>query len=338
MRALDKRLDEREGEAIARLRVGLTAVLASSGEPESLAYLRDVYANQPDRRSPVAMSLTQFPAGENWPVLVDSLRSVEGIATPEVLAALTRVGMRPKESEAYRNVILIGLKQTTSAGEPAVKLLEHWTGQATPTNSDGAAGTTQEKLAAWQAWYAEQYPDGLPAELPQDSEQNKWSYEELAAYLDGPEAKGASPQSGAQLFTTAQCIKCHRFNGTGESAGPDLTTLSQRFQRKEVLESIVFPSHVVSDQYASQLVIANGRAYTGIVAKLPDGSVTVLQSDGGKTTLAAEDIESIEPSKASSMPEGLLNPLTLEQVADLFAFLMEGSNATMAGRVTAPQR
>ena len=174
--------------------------------------------------------------------------------------------------------------------------------------------------------------------MPKESEQNKWSFEELAAYLEGAEGKAGNPQSGAHLFTSAQCIKCHRFNGTGESQGPDLTSVSQRFQRKEILESIVFPSHVVSDQYASQMVMANGRVYTGIVAKQPDGSLTVLQTDGGKVTLAADEIEEIEPSKASAMPDGLLNPLTLEQVADLFAFLMEGSNATMAGRVTAPQR
>ena len=62
----------------------------------------------------------------------------------------------------------------------------------------------------------------------------------------------------------------------------------------------------MSDQYASQIVMANGKTYTGIVAKQPDGSMTVLQSDGGKATLAADDIEEIEPSKASAMPEGLL--------------------------------
>ena len=343
MRALDGRLDGREGEAIARLRVGLTAVLGASGEPESLAYLRDVYQNNPDRRSPVAMSLTQFPTGENWNVLVDSLRTIDGISTPEVLSALARVRQAPKMADPYRNVILLGLKQTPSAGDLAVKLLEHWTGQSTPAGSTGSASTTsasttEEKLAAWQAWYAEKFPDALAAELPKDSEQNKWSFEELSAYLEGTEGKAGNPQSGAQLFTTAQCIKCHRFNGTGESAGPDLTTLGQRFQRKEVLESVVFPSHVVSDQYASQLVLANGRAYTGIVTRQPDGGLTVLQSDGGKVMLAAGEIEEIEPSKTSTMPDGLLNPLTLEQVADLFAFLMEGSNTSMAGRVAAPQR
>jgi putative heme-binding domain-containing protein len=334
MRALDERLTGLEGESIARLRVGLTAVLGASGEPESLAYLRDVYSHQPERRSPVAMSLTQHPAGENWDVLVDSLRTIDGIATPEVLTALTRVDRRPDIPEPYRHVILQGLRQTPSAGDLAVKLLEHWTGQATPAE----AQTTADRLAAWQAWYAQQYPDALAAELPKDSADNKWSFEELAAFLEGDEAKAGNPSSGAHLFTTAQCIKCHRFNGTGESAGPDLTTLSQRFQRKEVLESIVFPSHVVSDQYASQMVSANGRTYTGIVARLADGSVMVLQSDGGKVTLAAAEIEEIEPSRESTMPEGLLNVLTLEQVADLFAFLMDGGNTSIAIRPPAAQR
>jgi hypothetical protein len=55
-------------------------------------------------------------------------------------------------------------------------------------------------------------------------------------------------------------------------------------------------------------------------------------------TLAAAEIEEIEPSKQSAMPEGLLNSLTLEQVADLFAFLMDGGNANMAIRPPATQR
>jgi putative heme-binding domain-containing protein len=333
MRKLDRRIKGKEGESFTRLRVGLTAVLGASGEPESLAYLRDAYANEPERRSPIAMSLTMHPGGDNWGVLVDSLRSVDGIATPEVLSALAKVPQAPREAEPYRNVIMLGLKQTPSAGELAVRLLEHWSGEAIPAGSNAA-----EQLAAWQAWYAQKFPDALAAELPQDSEQNKWSFEELAAYLESAEGKAGNAQSGAQLFSTAQCIKCHRYNGNGESQGPDLTAVSQRFQRKEILESIVFPSHVVSDQYASQTVVANGRAYTGIVARQADGSLTVLMSDGGKVTLAEDEIEEIAPSKTSAMPDGLLNTLTLEQVADLFAYLMEGSNATMAGRVTAPQR
>ncbi len=91
IRALDQRLEGMPGEPIARLRVGIVAVLGRSGEEESLAYLRDVYLHDPQRRAPVAMSLTQHPNGENWPILVDSLRTVEGEPAKEVLTALAKV-------------------------------------------------------------------------------------------------------------------------------------------------------------------------------------------------------------------------------------------------------
>jgi putative heme-binding domain-containing protein len=230
-------------------------------------------------------------------------------------------------------VILTGLKMPTTAGDPALRLLEFWTGQR--RNADAKDPALQ--LASWQAWYAEQFPDASPAELPQESQHNKWSYDELLAYLDSPDGKAGSAHRGTQIFTAAQCINCHRFNGAGQTIGPDLTAVSQRFQRREVLESIVYPSHVVSDQYASHSVTANGRTFVGIIAREPDGGLTVVQADGGKVRLAADDIEDIEPSKLSTMPEGLLNTLTLEQVADLFALLMEGgtTNPNVAGRPAA---
>ena len=132
-------------------------------------------------------------------------------------------------------------------------------------------------------------------------------------------------------------MKCHRYGGRGESLGPDLTTVANRFQPKEILESIVYPSQVVSDQYASQIVVANGRTYTGIAGRNPDGSVSVLQADGQKMQLAADEIDEVRPSKVSSMPEGLMNPLTLEQVADLFAYLMNSQQTEVANRPTAHQ-
>jgi putative heme-binding domain-containing protein len=126
--------------------------------------------------------------------------------------------------------------------------------------------------------------------------------------------------------------------GRGESLGPDLTTVANRFQPKEILESIVYPSQVVSDQYASQIIVANGKTYSGVAARNPDGSVTVLQSNGQKAQILAADIEEMRASKQSSMPEGLMNPLSLEQVADLFTFLLNSGQADVAGRTPDPRR
>ncbi|HJQ78532.1 MAG TPA: HEAT repeat domain-containing protein, partial [Lacipirellulaceae bacterium] len=334
IRALDQRLEGVPGEPIARLRVGIVAVLGSSGEEQSLAYLRGVYLHNPQHRAPVAMSLTQHPDGENWPILVDSLRTVEGEAAKEVLTALTKVSRRPETSEPYRNAILLGLRMQNGGGELAANLLKHWWPE-TPYRP-GTALTAQ--LAAWQKWYAQTFPNELPAELPKEAQPNRWSYEELASYLESAEGQSGSPSRGAQAFTTAQCIKCHRFNGRGEGIGPDLTTVAQRFQRKEILESIVYPNQVVSDQYASQIVIAGGKTYTGIAARSANGDMTVLQSDATKVQLAAADIEDVQTSKTSSMPEGLLNTLTLEQVADLFAFMMNSPEPGVAARGPAASR
>ncbi len=60
--------------------------------------------------------------------------------------------------------------------------------------------------------------------------------------------------------------------------GPDLTAVAKRFTRKEVLESVLFPSHVISDQYAARRVLtATGHVHNG----LGDGArVTVADHQG----------------------------------------------------------
>src|SRR5205814_2561547 len=116
------------------------------------------------------------------------------------------------------------------------------------------------------------------------------------------DGKSGNPTRGAQAFADAQCINCYRSGGRGEAIGPDLTTVAQRFTRKEILESIVYPNQVVSDQYASKSVVSGGKTYTGIVARNPDGSITVLQSDLQKVHIAKEDIEEVRDTKTSAMP------------------------------------
>jgi putative heme-binding domain-containing protein len=333
IRALDGRLEGRPGEPVARLRVGIVAVLGRSGEAESFAHLRRAYLEDPQRRAPVAMSLTQHPDGDNWEILVDSLRTIDGQPAQEVVKALTTVRRRPETSEPYRNAILLALR-LDSAGEPAVRLVEHWTGKSMA----GPKAPLDRRIHACQAWYIGTFPNELPAELPKESQPNKWSFDELAAFLESPEGKLGSAARGATVFREAQCSNCHRFSGQGEGIGPDLTTVAQRFQRKEILESIVYPAQVVSDQYASQIVIADGQTYTGIAARQPDGSMIVLQADGQKVLLAASTIEDVQSSKLSAMPEGLMNRLTLEQVADLFAFLMKAPEPNVATREAAATR
>jgi putative heme-binding domain-containing protein len=152
--------------------------------------------------------------------------------------------------------------------------------------------------------------------------------EELLEYLTSVEGSQGDVSHGARVFEKALCSNCHLFAGRGEGLGPDLTTVGQRFQKKEILESVLFPSHVVSDQYSSSTVVTSqGKTYTGIV--VPRGSTTiVLLSTGEKVNVATEELAQIVPSKASTMPEGLFDNLTREEIGDLFAFLLQSQVET----------
>ena len=66
--------------------------------------------------------------------------------------------------------------------------------------------------------------------------------------------------------------------------------------------------------------------------------MTVLQSDGQKVELAAADIEDVQPSKLRRCRKGLANRLSLEQIADLFAYLMKSPEPNVAGRNPAKVR
>ena len=75
---------------------------------------------------------------------------------------------------------------------------------------------------------------------------------------------------------------------------------------------------------------SGGRTYVGLVVPRGESGVTVLQSDGQKVEIEQIEIESIQPSQVSAMPTGLLNKLTLQQVADLFAYLEQGEHTALA--------
>jgi putative heme-binding domain-containing protein len=324
---LDSQLDPAE-ESSQRLKVGIVAVLSRSGDAKSLEYLRKVWEEDPERRQATAMGLSLHPTEENWPYLVRSLPVLEGNGAPLVLQQLASVEQAPDEPAPYRQVILIGFKLKEKGADQAVKLLEHWTGEQL-----AADGDWQAKLTAWQEWYAETYPDALPAVPPTENAQAKWSYDQIVEFLIKAENVTGDAPRGAVVFAKAECAKCHRCGPLGDSMGPDLTAVGKRFTKREILESIYFPSHVISDQYASKTIVTkNGLTYSGLLAAGAEKELMVLQANGEKVALDGDDVEEITASKLSAMPENLLNPLTQEEIVDLFAFLLNPQTGEVAAQ------
>jgi putative heme-binding domain-containing protein len=317
---LDRQLAGAQNEAASRLGTGIVAVLGRSQDPEAMSYLREVFEQQPERRQDAAMGLAQDPRAENWTLLVRALPVLEGPAAQEVLTKLATVDQRPERPEDLRQAILAGLRLKEAGGKQAVALLEKWTGEQLSRPED----TWEVALATWQSWFVAKYPDQPAPNLPQAAEGTKWSLEQILDHLNSEAARSAVPQRGSLVYEKAQCAKCHKFGGRGEAIGPDLSGIARRFQKREILESVLFPSHVISDQYASKTVVTtDGLTLTGIVGASGPNAVVVHQANGEHVVVPNENIEQIVPSNKSSMPEGLFDALTLEDIADLFAYLSQ---------------
>ena len=153
----------------------------------------------------------------------------------------------------------------------------------------------------------------------------EWKMDEAAALLANG-LKGRDFDRGRSLFGAANCFSCHRFANEGGAVGPDLTGLSGRFSSRDILESVLEPSKVVSDQYAAiQIVTTEGKVVIGRIVNLAGDNVQVNTNMADPNAIEAIDRKSIEemgPAKTSMMPTGLLNTLNDEELLDLMAYLL----------------
>ena len=131
---------------------------------------------------------------------------------------------------------------------------------------------------------------------------------------------------GRTPFGAANCFACHRFNGEGGANGPDLTGIAGRFSNRDLLETIVDPSKVVSDQYAAVVIqTVDGQQITGRIINLSGESMhinTDMLNPNAIRNVNRKQIESMRVSKVSMMPEGLYDKLGPAELADLLAFVL----------------
>ena len=130
---------------------------------------------------------------------------------------------------------------------------------------------------------------------------------------------------GAELYRRGTCLDCHRIAGEGGSDGPDLTHAGARFSGADLLETILRPNETIPDQYRdTEVWTRGGRLIVGTVVEESDGELTIRTrgQEARLETVAKEEIELRRPTPLSRMPEGLLNTFELEEILDLFAYVL----------------
>ena len=141
--------------------------------------------------------------------------------------------------------------------------------------------------------------------------------------------EGGDPVKGREIFLThaaGQCSKCHKIDGDGGIAGPELTGIGSKHDSRYFLEALVSPSAIVAPGYGITLVsMKNGESLGGtllsendkeIVLKIPDPTDPAKQIE---RHIPLRDVANRQPPVSAMPPMGYL--LKKSEIRDLVAFL-----------------
>jgi putative heme-binding domain-containing protein len=156
-----------------------------------------------------------------------------------------------------------------------------------------------------------------------------WTVDEVVA-LTSNGLSGRDFANGQAMYQSIMCAICHRFNGEGGSIGPDLTGSGNRYTMRDLVENIIDPSKVISDQYDShEITKKDGSSILGRISVEENGKVFVMANPfapSDQIVINEADIAKKETRKISMMPPGLINSLNQDELLNLLAYLMSGGN------------
>jgi len=157
----------------------------------------------------------------------------------------------------------------------------------------------------------------------------QWKLEELSKAAK-TQLKLRSYERGRKMFAAGGCFACHRFANAGGMTGPDLTSAGGRYSAHDLLEQIINPSKEINEQFVPVVVkMKNGTVVTGVVVNMNGDRVSVntdMFDPNQQINVNRPQIASIEPSKVSPMPPGLLNLMREDEVMDLLAYILSGGD------------
>lgn len=152
----------------------------------------------------------------------------------------------------------------------------------------------------------------------------------LKKFLGALELTG-NARRGRQVFRERSCFNCHRLGGEGVFVGADLFTIKD-MSRRELLNNILSPNLFFMPNF--QVFVTedeDGELVEGLLAGSNSVTVTLRRALGAETVLHRKSMKRLKGINVSLMPEGLLEGLSDQQVADLLEFIQSSKGDEGAG-------
>jgi putative membrane-bound dehydrogenase-like protein len=137
------------------------------------------------------------------------------------------------------------------------------------------------------------------------------------------ESGDAERGRAAFLAGTGACLTCHRVGADGGRVGPELSRIGAIRTRRDLVESIAFPSATLARGYETFQVERTGaEPLVGLVPRETAESLVVVTADGRETVVPRAAVTRQDPLAVSLMPPGLDRSMPPQTLADLVAFLL----------------
>ena len=133
-------------------------------------------------------------------------------------------------------------------------------------------------------------------------------------------SKDGNRENGRVVFGKV-CATCHRLDGVGKVVGPNLAGLNNRAPTT-YLTAILDPNQAVEAKW--MMVVAKtkeGLTLAGSVAEETSSAITLVGVDGSRTNIPRIDLQSLESTGRSLMPEGLETAINTSEMSDLLTYL-----------------
>ena len=214
----------------------------------------------------------------------------------------------PDVTPARRQEILSAVLEQAESLEPVLLALQR--GVISPSEIGG----TQRELLLARLSPAQREQSSMQLLAVRATRATAVAQFQSSLSLPGDRARGAKVYA-------RECSACHRYQGQGHEVGPNLA-LTKSKSAQELLVQILDPSREVDPRFVQHSVVdKRGRVHTGMIAAETSTGLTIKQAEGKQSLVLRSDVDRIDSSGKSLMPEGLEQKINYQEMADLISFL-----------------
>ena len=125
---------------------------------------------------------------------------------------------------------------------------------------------------------------------------------------------------GQEIFKK-NCATCHRVAGIGIDVAPDIADTRTK-TLSALLTDILVPNQAIDNNYVNYVVSTkDGKTLTGIIVAETASSITLKRAEGQTDVILRSQLDEVQSTGVSLMPDGLEKNITIAEMADLLDFL-----------------